>query len=339
MDEFANLPDDNEFGSLPDDNKIPPSENILQRAVNIGKQFGQPVQMGENPFMTGAKTALSSMSGNFAPQVSREAQDLRREGVEGLTDNPVTQFGLDIATDPSTYIGGGAVAKRAKPIAREAGKLVAPVKRGLFGKPALELSNRMENIIERKGAQASKKFGRALEEVQASKPDVRVSFLDDVTKPQMDSKVTKLINRTDNLNLYDLDNLSLKDSQQVINDLKANLRQSLKTGDLVKSDEREILRFIGELKSKQRASFPEIDAINKSYGTTKEAVDELSGSIPGIMEGQGNRIQRAAKVKQSGEISPAIEKILGRERQVRNVAKAIPIVGTALEGFRRLTNG
>ena len=57
------------------------------------------------------------------------------------------------------------------------------------------------------------------------------------------------------------------------------------------------------------------------------------------MEGQGNRIQRAAKVKQSGEISPAIEKILGRERQVRNVAKAIPIVGTALEGFRRLTNG
>ena len=254
--------------------KIPLSENVLQRAVNIGKQFSQPVQMGENPFMTGAKTALSSMSGNFAPQVSREAQDLRREGVEGLTDNPVAQFGLDVATDPSTYIGGGALGKKViektNPFFSRIGKSIGNV---ATKKGRLQYFDKMEGAAFGARKKASDKFISGLEEIASKDPNRKVNVSEFAQKAIQSSESDPLIQKAINESPEIMELLtnptgetSLVQAQNALNSMRSKLPRNVLSGAGKRSKHVPIMDLIDDLSLSMSESFPEISGVRKAYG-------------------------------------------------------------------------
>lgn len=80
--------------------KIPKTENVLSRAIRVG---GQKLEEGVG-FLQGK------------PAWGSQAEDMRQRGIEGLgIENPVGRFAVDVATDPTTYVGGGAaISKGAK---------------------------------------------------------------------------------------------------------------------------------------------------------------------------------------------------------------------------------
>jgi len=102
--------------------KIPPSENVLQRAVNIGGKtamstLGQmiPGQDVPLPFFTKAATGIDT---HALPTMTSEARQMKEKGIEGLTSgikNPFLRFGASVGLDPETYIGGGGAAKQRIP--------------------------------------------------------------------------------------------------------------------------------------------------------------------------------------------------------------------------------
>jgi len=298
-------------------NKIPSSENVLQRAIGMSSRA-----LSAGAKELGPQGKFSMAPGMNMYQAGEAAKGSMMHDIAG-PDNLVGEIGLNIASDPTTYVGGGGILKGAK----RAGKSIAelePLKnagRVLSGNKAAKFAGELEETVGEAGSNLSKSMGREMNAIQSAKPNARISFLEDITKPQLDQKVTKLINKTDNLKKYNLDELTLPESQQVIADLKANLRQSLKTGDVVKSDEREILRFINELKAKQLDVFPEHSGVLKNYGEGIEAYKEVAGDIPSMMEGSGNRITRAVRESQLKKISPEASKRFGSYKKVKTGMK------------------
>ncbi len=331
--------------------QVPKSENILQRAassVNPVQQAMSPIMNAASPnqvgYSVGMGTAPQDMGGFLASKFLNQPQNVggvapqaegNRETEVNKIQNPLARFGANIATDPMTY---GALGEGAAKTAEGTGNVLQNVGRMASSKQALKFSNQLGDMVENSGSKLSGDMGSAMDAAQASKPDTRISFLDEMTRPQMDSKVTKLVNKTDNLHLYDLDKLTLPESQQVVSDLKANLRQSLKSGDLVKSDERNILGFINELKTKQLQAFPEHADILKNYGEGIEAYKDVSGQMPSMIEGGGNRIQRAAQEQSLQKTSPeAYEQFKGYQNTKKgvNFVKNATGLGTAEEIIRR----
>ena len=331
-------PYDNPYDELPDDNKIEPSENILQKAAKAATSFlsgsmsggdmGYEMASGRNPFVDAAANAGMALTGpkNNASKfgdVGAQAESMRQSGVERATEgNPFGGFLLNIATDPRTFIGSAEVGKSAarasKPFAKNIGRMVSD-------KKALQFSDELEGAVEKTGSSLSKRMGGGIDAVQDFRgAGERISFDDIISKPQFSTKVSKLINKSDDLKLYDFDNLSLQESQDVINTLKSNLRQSLRNGDMVKSDEREIIRLLDELRQRQLSRFPEYEHVLSNYGEGVDAYNDVSGQIPKMLEGKENRIVRAAKEQSLKKTSPEAYK---EYKGYKNTSKAVKIGG------------
>jgi len=271
-------------------------ENILLRAT---RAIMPPNMMDTQGQMQ------QSAYGPLAP-AKRFADEFRQAGIENaVPGNGPAQFGLDIATDPFTWMGGANAGKLAKSATKN-NNLFKNIGRMASDKKALKFSNKLEGMVEKKGSSLSKRMGAGIQSAQEVRdPMMRVSFTDELSRPQFSTKLSKLLGQADEMKLKDLDNLSLQDSQDVINSIKSNLRESIKTGQLVKSDERPILGILDELKTKQLSRFPEHKYILENYGEGINAYDEVAGKIPSMLESKGmNRITRAAKEKSLKKISP-----------------------------------
>ena len=327
--------------------EVPPSEDLMQRALTPRAQvaetvFNNPIM--KNPIVSGLMSAspfgaarslynnasnaplVGGLGGGLiggtmgAPNVGMglgtSAGEAAKQGVDWFKygDKPTGKDLLKIPAEGlGAYAGGkalegiGGVAKnvfqRAKPIAKN-------VSRMFSSKKALKYSNRLESVVEAEGSKLSGQFGKAMDDLQSTRPESRVSFSDVFKgeRPEFDVKVSKLLSKTPEFQPEYLDNLTLKESQEVINSLKANLRQSLRTGDIVKSDERGIMSFLDKLRSRQLSAFPEHEAILGKYGEGIEAYKDVSGNIPSMLEGHGNRISRAAQEQSLKKISPGAHK-------------------------------
>jgi len=217
------------------------------------------------------------------------------------------------------YALGKGIKNAAKPVVKNIERMISP-------KKALKFSGELEGAIEKSGSKLSKEMGSAMEIAQSKKPGVKISFAEDISRPKFDSKVNSLLDKTDSLKYQDVDNLTLKDSQQIISDLKANLRQGLKTGDIVKSDERSILEFIQKLREKQLKAFPEeFPQILENYGEGIEAYRDVAGRVPTMLEGKGNRITRAAEEQSLKKINP---EAFGKYKSYQGTKKGLKAAGT-----------
>lgn len=324
--------------------------NILQNAVkNISQvnpnQVGYEMAGGTAPGDLGMGLGMMASGQPFSKGLSTTAQaeGMRKQGVDQLvppaTDDPnpfvnmvrsIPNMVLNTVTSPADMIGGGALAAETS-IGKNVGRMASSNK-------ALGFSNDLEGMVEKEGSKLSGDMGKAMDTVQQSKPDTRISFMDELTRPQMDKKVTNWVGKTSNLHLYDVDNLTLKDSQQIMSDLKASLRPSLKSGDLVKADERGVLSLLGELRGKQLEAFPEHADILKNYGEGVEAYKDVAGDMPNMIEGGGNRIERAAQEQSLKKVSPEAYNQLRGYKNTKTgvkVAGGVTGVGAALGGAKK----
>ena len=343
------LRNDEDFLSLPDSDQneyldkiaskfgeTPNAGNILQRVAKAATSMFQPPQAMDvnHPFQSGINSTMQGLKQVPGLGGYMAGQEAKTGAINNaLPNNPIAAGATDILTDPDVIGGAGLLKSGIKNIGKSSvGKNIG---RMFSDDKALKFSNELEGMVEKSGSSLSRRMGAGMDAAQEVRdPGLRVSFMDDITKPQMSSKVSKLINKSDNLKLYDLDNLSLKESQDVINTLKSDLRQSLKTGDIVKSDEREILRFIDELKTKQLDTFPEHKYVLENYGEGIEAYKNVSGDVPRMMESKGmNRIERAAQEQSLRKASPeAFKKYKGyknTKRVVKGAGYATGLAGAA----------
>lgn len=325
----------------------PKPENILQKAAKSltfsPQQIGYAVGGGTAPTDIGMSVGSRLMGGPNAQSPAMSAEGNREAQVNKI-QNPILRTGSDILTDPQSFADFGMGASAAdKAVGSPVGNVLENVGRMASSKKALGFANKLEGMVDTAGSGLSKEMGSSMEAMQAAKPESRISFLNEITRPQLDKKVTQLIKKTDNLHLYDVDNLSLQDSQQIISDLKANLRQGLKTGDVVKSDERGILGFIDELRAKQLEAFPEHQVNLDKYGEGIDSYNDVSGNIPSMMESKGmNRITRAGKEQSLKKISPEASKEYSGFRNTKRAVKATGVatgLGTAYEGAKRFLGG
>jgi len=233
---------------------IPKSEGFLQKALGQASQIGKPIQQGDNPLMAGAKTAFGAMASPFSHNVTREAQDMRRQGVEGLTDNGASEFLLDTATNPESWVGGGAGIKKG---ANVIGKGISAVRR------------------------PSKFYGEGMKKVAEKAPEAKADFLNIIRNAADDPEAGKIIKKSKVIEKFggtkftnegtlseNLSNLSLKDSQKVITSLKGSVRKAVLKGD-VTSKELAIAEMFEKLSKAQNKSFKGMSGVKRGYGIAK----------------------------------------------------------------------
>lgn len=145
--DFLSLPE-NEQNAFIDEmrqkdfGKIQPSENILQRAVNVGKNVvsqtvSQPQIDPNHPFLSaiGATTRFEGTPLGSYQAAHRAKSSIANEA----TGNPLLGAGLDIVSDPETWLGFGAAKKGVEELVNFGGKKVA---RGL----AEEISSKVGKV-------------------------------------------------------------------------------------------------------------------------------------------------------------------------------------------------
>lgn len=235
---------------MPD--KKPHFQNILQ---NAAKSIGAAAQAGmQNASPLGVKV---NPSFPFLPQMP--------------TDSPALQAGMDEAQMPIT---------KGNPFAQAGMGLASNLLAGgiLGGKQAVKGVGETVGDLR----QPSKAFGRKIGSMQKSEPGKRVDFLNIISEGMNDPKASKVIEKSGVMGKYggsslgeggsvseNLSNLSLKDSQDLINSLKDGVRQAVKEG-VVKPTEIGISKMFGELAKAQQV-FSGMKVARGAYGFAKKS--------------------------------------------------------------------
>lgn len=228
-----------------------PSENILQK---VAKAATRSIVPGENPLLSGFKTATNAMTSGIPGQSKeyREADEMRTGAIDRMAGgNPLLSFAGNVATDPMTYAGGGKVAKGIGGFAR--------------------------NI-----ANPSKEFGKKIGALQGANPKGKVDFLSIISKSLDDPMAKKVLDKSGVVGKYggqtmgeggsvieNLANLTLQDSQDLLNAVKSGVRQAVKEGT-VKPTELGIAKMFSELSKAQKLAFPGFEKAKSSYGFAKK---------------------------------------------------------------------
>lgn len=249
--EFLQLPEE-EQNAFIDEMKqkdlgvIPKTENLLSRAAKIGMEpfMSKPPDMA-HPFQSSIDSTMGGLKRTPGLGSYMQAHDVK----SGLIDNPA----LDIASDPETYLGAGAVFKGIKNAPR--------VFKNKFG---------------------SKGFGKSMEKLQSKSPDSRVNYFDVVMRHSDNPSVKKVMEKAGVMDKFGgqsmdeagatsekLANLSLQESQDFLNAIKDEVRQAVKIGN-IKPKELGVSRFISDLVSSQDKAFKGFSGARKSYGLYKK---------------------------------------------------------------------
>lgn len=231
-------------------NKPDKAENILQKTAKV---INQNMGMGT----LGFADPLGPVKTGYG---------VRDVIIDETVQNPLANFAVKVGTDPVAYglqnpikaIGGGMM------------KAGGAIKGGV------------ENL-----ANPSKVFGRKIGELQKSNPDKRVNFIDIISRASSDPKASKVLEKSGVLQKYggttmkeggavsdNLSNLTLQDSQDLVNMVKDGVRQAVKEGT-VKSSELGIAKMFSELSKAQKSAFKGFDKVARNYGVSKK-VSKLS---------------------------------------------------------------
>jgi len=236
---------------------IPAHENVLGKAakmamgsINEGMNPSASTE-GSNPLSTALNMGVSGMSAS-TPWQQRMGQNMQSSIINESTENPMGRLGMHLATDIGTglMLGGPGMAKGA-------GEMVENVKN------------------------PSKVFGRKLGSLQSANPKGKVDFLSILSRASDDPMAGKVLQKSGVLEKFGgqnlgeggmpidkLANLTLEDSQNLLNDIKAGVRKAVKEGD-VKSTEIGIAKMFKELAEAQKATFPGLQSAKSSYGFAK----------------------------------------------------------------------
>lgn len=230
-------------------------ENILQRAAKA--MMNSMSQMGnapdpQHPFQSGLGAVSQGMK-NIVPSYSgyTGAHEAKSGVVRDNIKNPLLAAVTDVATDPETIMGTGALFKGAKGLAR--------------------------NV-----RNPSKVFGERMSKAQASNPEGRIDFSSILSKHSDDPLVKKVLERSGVLDRFggthltpevtieqNLSKMKLEDAQEMQNMIKAGLRQSLKEGSAVKSTEIGLKKLLKELSTAENKAFPDMQGAKSSYGMAR----------------------------------------------------------------------
>jgi len=218
-------------------------ENLLQRVAKIATPT---IGAFANKAITGAP-GMGAYEG---------AHEAKTELIKQA--NPSGGFGnvlMDLASNPENVTGGIPLAKG---ISRGTSKLVKSFKN------------------------PSGVFQESMNKASSARPNARVDYSSIINDALADPKAKKVIEKSGVLSRYggtrltpeatlsdNLSNLTLKDSQDLMNMIKDGVRQSVREGT-VKSTEIGIAKMFKELSQAQRSAFPEMKSAAKLYGTTKE---------------------------------------------------------------------
>ena len=332
------------FDDLVPGGKPPKTESFLQRALGQASQISKPIQQGDNPLMAGAKTAFTAMASPFSNNIGREAQDMRRQGVEGSTDNPVAQFGLDVATDPTTYIGGGVLGKKAVGASKKSVGGAYQSVRDVLN--PVKASGEISGAIESAGKSFKGTYGKGLSKIASKYKYVTTSFDDILNSPKTtaEKKVFDQVIEEAKFQGIDPKSLGPVESKKLLDIVKDKVGSSIVKGD-VGPTEISTEKALSSLKSRQLEAFPEFADIDSSYKSIGN-YNDLSGKASDILEGGGNRIKKSMQMQKLRNLDKDAFKKARNYRRANIVVKtasnplvragaAIPVVGGLLKAMFR----
>lgn len=127
----------------------------------------------------------------------------------------------------------------------------------------------------------SKVFGEGIGKLQKSNPNKKVDFFKILSDASSDPKASKVLQKSGALERFGgqnmdeggaiiekLSNLTLQDSQDLVNMVKDGVRQAVKEGT-VKPTEIGIAKMFSELSKAQKGAFKGFDKVARNYGVSK----------------------------------------------------------------------
>lgn len=230
---------------------IPKTENIFQKITSAITSLSPQAANPQHPFQSGigaTTQGLKQVPGLSGYMQGHEA----KSGVinDAMPGNPVGAIATDFISDPETWIGANGLAEGAK--------------------------NTYKNI-----KNPSKFFGEGIDRLQSKNPSQRVDFFKIINDSLSDPKASKVLEKSGVLDRFGgtrsnefgtltdrLSELTLQDSQDLVNSLKDGVRQAVKEGT-VKPSERGIAKMFSELSKAQKSSFQGFDKVARDYGVGK----------------------------------------------------------------------
>ena len=260
---------------------IPNTENVLQRASKAINTTGSILGGGFNRAVNAGPSSFNSITGG-----------------------PATEFGHGVKTEAMTQAGMPEIASEAISTATDPQSLIMGmgVTRGA-GRFIKNVSN------------PSKGYGEAL-----SKSTGKVNFLDIISKHENDPVVQQVLKKAKVIKKYGgsnmdeggamsekLANLSAKDSQNLINDVKLG-KDALVSGKRIRPNEIGLAEFFSDLSNAQSKALPEMVGAKKLYGVSKN-VGKFAKSTLGKALTTG-----AGTVAGGGAVYGLGKAIFGRDR-------------------------
>jgi len=250
--------------------EIPNSESVLSRAAKIGMEPFMPKQVDtKHPFQSGISSTMSGLKKTAGLGSYMQAHDVKSDMAQSMTgDSGIPGMALDLATDPETLMGVGAL------------RNIPGAIKNKFG---------------------SKGFGKSMAKLQSKTPNARVNYYDTVMKHSDDPIVSKMLKKSKAIEKFGgqsmdeagatsekLSNLTLQESQDFLNSIKDEVTQAVKIGR-IKPKELGIAKFLSELTSEQDKVFKGFRGTRKAYGVFKnigKGINKAKNSaIPGAAFG------------------------------------------------------
>lgn len=182
---------------------------------------------------------------------------------------------------------------------------------------------------------AVERFGNDIERLSVENPERIISL-----KPQIEEliqdiklnpKLQSTINRTpalkqivDNPDLAN--NITLKQSQEIINGLRSKLPATKLQGYNVRPDDIPLFELIDDIKGSQLNAFPEMEGVRKSYGEVLSRYNLIKNKIK-----QGQLLKNLSTKFGDPELNKAAEDLLNKDTvsEIRNYRNAVK----TLKGF------
>lgn len=116
------------------------------------------------------------------------------------------------------------------------------------------------------------------------------------------------------------DNVSLRDTQDIINYINTKVPRTIKSNHL------DILDTLNDTRAAQLDAFPEMADVRAKYGDFKNAFDNIKGKLK-----QGSLIENMAKDFGDAEVKKNVSKVFGEDilNQVKNFQQAKQVLKTA----------
>lgn len=152
-------------------------------------------------------------------------------------------------------------------------------------KGAPSFLRKVRGAVTARKAQAVEEFGAQLDDLATKNPETRVSIANSLDKLRMEitggqmgdvvippnPKIASIVNRSPTLKAYfnnpeAANNVSLRESQAIINELRNKLPAMKKAGLNVTSDDIPLFDLIDDIRGNQLDAFPEMEGVKQAYG-------------------------------------------------------------------------